>query len=241
MARQQRTAMRAKPLLVTEWNITMYPFNPINDSSFAATSLIRSALLADAPDVTLIHWTLLDNMSEQPLPMHEFHGGFGLITVHGLYKPTFFAMYALSKLYAEILYQDSNLCVTREGAAYRILAYHHPKTKAAYSLAYAHDESFDSSAPVEKDLSIQLVLEGLNGHYKAARHSFKPSSSVRAAMKNAGIACPLYQEDIAYLHKVPGSDYSVTYHTISQEFSQIKFQFYLPPSSFELLDLKPLS
>lgn len=90
--RGQLGSLDTLPIAVTEWNLSLAMYNPINDSAFAGTSLLTSALACDDASVMLAHWTATDYMEQQTLPPQEFHGGFGLLTCSGVHKPTYWAM-----------------------------------------------------------------------------------------------------------------------------------------------------
>jgi xylan 1,4-beta-xylosidase len=235
MARKQHKSTGNVPFLVSEWNITAMAFNPINDSAFAASSLIHSALQADAADVLLVHWTLLDNMGEHILPPQEFHGGFGLVSVNGINKPSYYAMQALSRMRPDIIHQSENLLITKEGNSYQILAYNHPKTQKAYDIVYGQD--VDSGFLRKYDIfTAALHLSGTTLQYSAHRYLYDAAFSSKEIMREKGMKEPLQSDETDHLKRVSGPAYKVEK---LEKAETIRLSICLSPCSFEFIELIP--
>jgi len=87
-----------KPLLYTEWNTTSNPRDPLHDSSFAAALATRIVMSVDAVVDAYSYWTFTDIFEENYFPSVPFHGGFGLLNLHGVRKPIFHAFAFVAKL-----------------------------------------------------------------------------------------------------------------------------------------------
>ena len=85
-ARQQA---QGKPLLYTEWNITSNPRDPMHDSSAAAALATRIVMSVDDVVDAYSYWTFSDIFEENYFPSVPFHGGFGLLNLHGIKKPIY--------------------------------------------------------------------------------------------------------------------------------------------------------
>ena len=75
-------------------------------------------------------WTFSDIFEENYFPSVPFHGGFGLLTLHGVAKPTYRAFELLHKLGSERLLVDGlhetvNAWVTRDHARVSVLLVNH--------------------------------------------------------------------------------------------------------------------
>ena len=101
------------PFHITEFNTSWSPRNPIHDTVFNAAYLGR--ILSEAPDYvdTLSYWTFSDVFEENDLPRSLFHGGFGLVALNNIPKPTFHLFSFFARMGEERLYRDKNLLVTR--------------------------------------------------------------------------------------------------------------------------------
>lgn len=87
-----------KPLLYTEWNITSNPRDPLHDSAAAAALAVRIVMGVDDVVDAYSYWTFSDIFEENYFPSVPFHGGFGLMNLHGIRKPIFHAFAMVAKL-----------------------------------------------------------------------------------------------------------------------------------------------
>ncbi len=101
--RQARGQAGALPLLYTEWNASSYPRYPRQDEPYAAAFAAKSALEAGDFVDAYAFWTFTDIFEENYFPSLPFHGGFGLLTLHGIPKPVYRAFELLHRLGAERL------------------------------------------------------------------------------------------------------------------------------------------
>ncbi|SCF15194.1 xylan 1,4-beta-xylosidase [Micromonospora viridifaciens] len=85
-------------ILWTEWGVTPTHFHPVNDGAFAATFLLTGMRSAAGRVDALSYWVASDHFEELGRPPRLLHGGFGLITVGGIAKPRYHALWLLSRL-----------------------------------------------------------------------------------------------------------------------------------------------
>lgn len=83
---------------VTEWNMTSRLWDPQHDSANGAAYCCQAIHDVCGYVDTFSYWTVSDIFRELGFPEKEFHGGFGLITVHGLKKPKYWAFELLHRL-----------------------------------------------------------------------------------------------------------------------------------------------
>lgn len=97
-ALQARVQARALPLLYTEWNITANSRDPLHDQAFAAALAVRIAMSVDGIVDGYGYWTFSDIFEEDGFSSTPFHGGFGLLTLHGIAKPIYRAFQLMLQL-----------------------------------------------------------------------------------------------------------------------------------------------
>jgi xylan 1,4-beta-xylosidase len=97
-ALEARRVAGARPLYYTEWNITSNGRDPLHDGPFCAALALRLALSVDELVDTFSWWTFTDIFEEDYLPSRPFHGGFGLLTLHGVPKPAWRGFELLARL-----------------------------------------------------------------------------------------------------------------------------------------------
>lgn len=105
-AQDARRRARGRPLYYTEWNTSSNQRDPRHDEPYAAAFVIKTALEASASVDGYSFWTFSDIFEESYFPSMPFHGGFGLMNLHGLAKPTYRAFELLHHLGDERLLVD---------------------------------------------------------------------------------------------------------------------------------------
>lgn len=101
------------PLHITEFNSSYVPLCPVHDTDFNAAFIAR--ILSEAGEYadSYSYWTFSDVFEEMDVPKSVFHGGFGLVALNSIKKPTFYAFEFFANAGKEMLYRDDNLIVTK--------------------------------------------------------------------------------------------------------------------------------
>ena len=103
---QARTARRQagdRPLYYTEWCTSSNPRDPMHDEPYAAAFIVKTVMEARGLVQGYSYWTFSDIFEENYFPSVPFHGGFGLMNLHGIAKPAYRAFEMLHGLGTEIL------------------------------------------------------------------------------------------------------------------------------------------
>jgi xylan 1,4-beta-xylosidase len=97
-AQDARRRARGKPLYYTEWNTSSNGRDPLHDEPYAAAFTVKTLL--DGHGLTDLYsfWTFSDLFEELYFPSLPFHGGFGLLTLHGVAKPAYRAFQLLHRV-----------------------------------------------------------------------------------------------------------------------------------------------
>lgn len=102
------------PLMWTEWNVPS--FGPLNarDTEYVGAALADDIRQCDGLVDMMSFWTFSDVFEEDGPKREPFDGGFGLIAMGGIKKPSYSAFALLHKLGQERILQDSSdVLVTR--------------------------------------------------------------------------------------------------------------------------------
>lgn len=101
------------PFHITEYNTSYNPTNPVHDTALNAAYLAR--ILSEGGDYvdSFSYWTFSDVFEESDVPKSLFHGGFGMVALHGIPKPTYHLFAFFNALGEEVLYRDAQVLVTR--------------------------------------------------------------------------------------------------------------------------------
>ncbi|HUF66865.1 MAG TPA: hypothetical protein VMM17_12895 [Gemmatimonadaceae bacterium] len=104
---EQASAARATvgglPLYYTEWNTSSNQRDPLHDEPYAAAFVTRTLLDVSSIVDAYSFWTFTDIFEELYFPSLPFHGGFGLLTLHGVAKPAYRAFELLHRLGRELV------------------------------------------------------------------------------------------------------------------------------------------
>jgi xylan 1,4-beta-xylosidase len=101
----ENTCLRARglPVYYTEWNCSSNGRFHLQDEPYAAAFVMKSIMEAAPLVRAYSFWTFSDIFEEDYLPSLPFHGGFGLLNIHGIPKPTYRAFEILHALGSERL------------------------------------------------------------------------------------------------------------------------------------------
>ncbi|MEO7066788.1 MAG: glucoamylase family protein [Rhodanobacter sp.] len=102
-AQKVRTQVGKRPLYYTEWCTSSNPRDELHDEPYAAAYLTQAMLnMGDVVDA-YSWWTFSDIFEENYFPSKPFQGGFGLLNIQGIPKPTYRAFEILHGLGEEKL------------------------------------------------------------------------------------------------------------------------------------------
>ncbi len=110
---------RGRPVYYTEWNASSDPRDSLHDDPYTACVIVKTMLEARGLVQGYSFWTFSDIFEENYFPGRPFQGGFGLLTLQGVAKPSFRAFELLHRLGTEELlvdglHQTVNLWVVRK-------------------------------------------------------------------------------------------------------------------------------
>jgi xylan 1,4-beta-xylosidase len=91
------------PVFYTEWSTSSNPFDTLHDQPYAAAFITKTIMEARGMVQGYSYWTFSDIFDENYFSSIPFHGGFGLMTIHGIPKPAYRAFELLHRLGNELL------------------------------------------------------------------------------------------------------------------------------------------
>ncbi|PVE09247.1 GH39 family glycosyl hydrolase [Streptomyces scopuliridis] len=145
---------------LTEWSSSSSPRDHTHDTLPAATYVTRSVLHSLGTVDSLAYWTFTDVFEEGGAGDELFHGGFGMITLPGIPKPTFHAYRMLHALGDELIERGEDHVVTRSAATGRITALvHHYPEEEPKSVPASFDDRAAAEATQAKGRPRRLTLE----------------------------------------------------------------------------------
>jgi xylan 1,4-beta-xylosidase len=101
--REVRRQAGDRPVYYTEWGTSSNPRDPMHDEPYAAAFITKTIMEANGLVQGYSYWTFSDIFEENYFPSVPFHGGFGLLNIHGIAKPAYRAFELLHALGTELL------------------------------------------------------------------------------------------------------------------------------------------
>ncbi len=98
VAQNTRSHARNRPVYYTEWNSSSTLWDLLHDEPYAAAFIASTIMEANGLVDAYAFWTFSDIFEENYFPSKPFHGGFGLLTLHGIPKPSYRAFELLHQL-----------------------------------------------------------------------------------------------------------------------------------------------
>lgn len=150
--RQARQQAGDLTLLYTEWNASSNPRYPPQDEPYAAAFAVKSALEASEFVQAYAFWTFTDIFEENYFPSRPFHGGFGLLNLHGIPKPVYRAFELMHRLGTERLPMEGthatvDAWATKHGKDAMILLANHALPRHPIATQRIRLELLDSPPP----------------------------------------------------------------------------------------------
>lgn len=143
VAQDIRRLARGRPVYYTEWNSSSNPRDTLHDEPYAAAFAAATVMEAKGLVEGYSFWTFSDIFEENYFPSVPFHGGFGLLNLHGIPKPTYRAFQLLhdvgtEQLLVDGLHETVDCSVIRKDSALTILLTNH--TTPGHSIETEHLE-----------------------------------------------------------------------------------------------------
>lgn len=85
-------------LHMTEWSSSYSSRDPVHDSYQNAAYVLNTLKQTEKSATSMSYWTFTDVFEEAGVAPTPFHGGFGLLNLQGIRKPTYFAYKYLQQL-----------------------------------------------------------------------------------------------------------------------------------------------
>jgi xylan 1,4-beta-xylosidase len=102
-AQEVRRQAGDRPVYYTEWCTSSNPRDPMHDEPYAAAFVIKTIMEANGLVQGYSYWTFSDIFEENYFPSVPFHGGFGLLNIHGIAKPVYRAFELLHALGTDLM------------------------------------------------------------------------------------------------------------------------------------------
>lgn len=204
----QDAGMKEIPIYITEWNLTISDRNCMNDTCFQGAYVVKNIIDVYGEVDMLGYFSGSDRTSEYYDSIQLLHGGQGLLTKDGIFKPTAFAMEFLNHMEKYFIDKNSNYLVSTDRRdRYTILCHNMKKLSYYY---YLTEEGMIEKDNIWKcfedrnELEMEICMEDVeNGQYlMRIQRINEMSGSVLDIWKEMNYQPELSREDVKYFRRV---------------------------------------
>lgn len=118
----EASTYKGLPLHITEWSSSYSPRDEVHDSYQNAAYVLNTLKKTETVATSMSYWTFTDIFEELGQSERPFHGGFGLMTIDDLKKPTYFVYKYLNLLgKTELVNADASSYVCKNGNDVQVL------------------------------------------------------------------------------------------------------------------------
>ncbi|MGW1209245.1 GH39 family glycosyl hydrolase [Streptomyces sp. NPDC002499] len=190
---------------LTEWSSSSSPRDHTHDTVPAATYVVRSVLHSVGTVDSLAYWTFTDVFEEGGAGDELFHGGFGMLTLPGIPKPTYHAYRMLGALGDRLLDLGEDHVVTRDSGAGRIvvLIHHYPQEEPKSVPASFDDRTLAEATQAKgRPRPLRVRLTGLPPGACFEVESLEPGhGDALGAWRDLGSPAAPTREQLAHLDR----------------------------------------
>lgn len=160
VAQDTRHRARGKPVYYTEWNSSSNARDPLHDESYAAAFAVATIMETKGLVEGYSFWIFSDIFEENYFPSVPFHGGFGLLNLHGIPKPAFRAFELLHDIgtqqsLVDGLHETVDCSVIRDESSVTVLLTNH--TTPGHSIETEQCEIWLSNIPEPSQIHIRRI------------------------------------------------------------------------------------
>ncbi len=119
-----------------EWGRSWFPHDPLKETALEAAFIVKTMAETSQTADAFAFWCLSDIYNQLGCQSAEFQGHYGMLSLHGLRKPAWFAHVLLERLGVESVPVSggTELCgalATVDGGHYTVLVYSYPQEETA--------------------------------------------------------------------------------------------------------------
>ncbi|HPF87781.1 MAG TPA: xylann 1,4-beta-xylosidase [Candidatus Limiplasma sp.] len=156
----QASSLPDLPVIFTEWSNSHSSRDNVHDSYVTAPFILYTLKRCQGIAQSMSYWTFTDIFEEAGPGPAPFHGGFGLMNIQGLCKPSFYAYRWLCELPEnELATQDADSYAAMDDSSLHVLLwdYTHPRQDTD------NQEYFIRDLPAKALDDVSVELEGMPG------------------------------------------------------------------------------
>lgn len=182
------SAYRDVEIHLTEWSSSPSSRDYSHDYLPAAAYVVKTNLELCQLTDSLSYWVFTDVFEEVGAGPQAFHGGFGMITLQGVRKPTFYAYQFLNQLGHEELARDQGFILTKTNQ------------QQLSGLFYNYPDEYTNTVPMsmypDQTIAQEAQAAGSSRDYQLVVDNLKPGAAflLRIVDREHGVAVQKWNE-----------------------------------------------
>ena len=237
----RQSPIKTRRIIASDCGLTFFPYDPVRDTCFMAPYVVDTYNQMLPYFYGAGYHTLSDQNEDHMAADSPFHGGPGLLTIHGLKKASYNAYALLKLLGPQILKRGKNYIFSRSDKGYQLLLYNMANLESIYTqsdvIANAPDR-LCSKVQNSPDVRVHLFLELKPGTYTVKKHLVNPSNgSAYDIWLHMGAPQLLNPDTIAYINSRATPEITLTTMDIR---SHLTLDVALPLHNVVLLEIEPI-
>jgi len=237
----KNTSLKSKELYVTEWNMTSYNKNVINDSCYKGAYIVKNLIDCVGLADSIGYWVGSDLYGDYIEDTFFIHGSCGLLTKNGIRKPAWYAFDFMNSLGKYLYDKGENYIITRDNNNNWYIVCHNLK-KLCLEYYLRTEESIEISEVNDlfddnRRLNLNFEIEAeQNEKYRVKILSInKHHGSVQDEWLRMQKPQQLDTEDIEYLKSICIP--SIRVQNITEQRGKIFLNTQLEPNEIQLIEI----
>lgn len=167
--------LQEMPVWIEEWNSTLWQRDISGDTCYKAAWLVKNLCENYDEAESFGYWLLSDLLEERTGYSRVFHGGYGLFTLNGIPKSSWYAMRFLRMLGDVCIASGDGWMITKNGSGLQIILSHYCHYSDLYQFRYqTFSDPYQAYSVFKEDgvLQYQISLYDLpQGKYLLKQYS----------------------------------------------------------------------
>jgi xylan 1,4-beta-xylosidase len=200
-ARETYRKARGKPVYYTEWSSSSNPRDHLHDEPYTAAVIVKTMMESRGLVQGYSYWAFSDIFEENYMPATAFQGGFGLLTLQGIAKPSYRAFELLHRLGVEELsvkgkHETVDVWIVRGRDAVTVLVTNHVLPRHPIETESVHVELKGISSPRN------VYIERIDDEHANAKRLWlemgKPALPTEREVEQLHVASQIVRESLPW-------------------------------------------
>lgn len=229
-------------IYITEWNLTVSDRNYLNDSCFQGAYIVKNIIDVWREVDMLGYYTGSDRRSEYYDSASLLHGGSGLLSKDGIFKPAAFAMDFLNHMYSYYVESSGHFLMTTDQRSNYAMVCHNLRPLSYYYYLTSEDRIGKDKVwccfEDQDRLDLEFCMEDMEqGEYQIKIHRVNTKSgSILDAWGALDYYKELSREDVKYFRRICEPRLEIKKYTVDK--NRVEFKLSLEANEIAFVEIR---